>query len=510
MQEMIKIVHAQETIFFSHYQGVLRQWIQVMLENGAGDPVKATLKITAGGEEVITPLEIIPGKQEYRGYAPVLWPQKPADQNAMIELISASQREQVVTTIGSHRPWTVYLLADVCTDATWVYANYPDMRKDDADLTCSELLLAEATRGSPEANHNHYNLVHSLNLTYFEEFYPEQKPRLVEAIRRGEITLNPFLNMTLTQNVSLEEQIRHFYPARGWADEFGLEIGYANHQETPSIAWDMAGILAGCGIEHLIKAILPYECPWAARLGEPPIFLWEGPDGSQILYRRRNWDYVEGKFVLKGVEATEAALHEKIIPEYEQMGVDYPFDAISLLGCYGDLIPYEHGKMQSRDLPLLKAATIAEYNEHEWEYPLLVNASHKQFWDSIDKQIGSLNIKLKVSHGDYGTGWDAWPACLAAVAAAWRRCQERAGTADKLAAILSVLDPGWYQRYRKDLQDGWSNLSMLADHAWNGTNDANRSLNTTLRREWVASAAGSFDRVIADGMARLGESHSLR
>ncbi len=505
MEELVKIIQGNETIFFSHYHDVLRQWIQVTIESGAGITVKGTLKITAGGEEVITPLEITPGKQEYRGYAPVLWPQKPADQNATIELITASQQAQLDTSIGAHRPWTVYLLADVCTDATWVYGSYPDERKDDADLTYTELLLSETTRCVPEANHNHYNLVHSLNLIYFEEFYSEQKPRLVEAIRRGEITLNPFLNMTLTQNVSLEEQIRHFYPARAWADEYGLEMGYANHQETPSIAWDMAGVLAGCGVQHLIKAILPYECPWAARLAEPPLFLWEGPDGAQILYRRRNWDYVEGKFVLKGVEATDEALHEKIIPEYEQMGERYPFDAISLLGCYGDLVPYEHGKMQSRDLPLLKAATIAAYNGREWEYPLLVNASHKQFWDSIDKQIASRNIKLEVSRGDYGTGWDAWPACLAAVVAAWRRYQERAGAADKLMAILSVLDPGWYQRYRQDLQEGWTNLSMLADHAWNGANDANRSLNTALRREWIASTARSFDRVIEDSLARLGE-----
>jgi len=504
MGELFNIVKANETIFFSQVRGVLRQWIEVTIESEAGQNLAATLKITAGCEEVFTPLEITPGRHDYRGYAAVLWPQKPADENAVVQVETAAHQAEVVTTIGAHRPWTVYLLADVCTDATWVYGSYPDERKDDADLTYAELLLSEATRGGPEDNHNHYNLVHSLNLAYFEEIYPQHKPRLVEAIRRGEITLNPFMNMTLTQNVSLEEQIRHFYLARAWADEYGLEMGYANHQETPSIAWDMAGVLAGCGVNHLIKAILPYECPWAARLAEPPLFIWQGPDGSQILYRRRNWDYVEGKFVLKGVEATDAALHEKIIPEYEEMGERYPFDAISLLGCYGDLIPYEHGKMQSRDLPLLKAATIAEYNGREWEYPRLVNAAHKQYWDSIDAQIASRRIKLEVSRGDYGTGWDAWPVMLATVAASWRRYQERAGTADKLASILSVLNPAWYPRYHKDLQDGWRSLSMLADHAWNGANDANRALNTTLRREWIASTASAFDRVIEDGLVELG------
>jgi alpha-mannosidase len=505
MSNNLTIINAQETIFFSHFQDVLRQWIQVTILNPQEAGLQAALKISAGGEEVKTTLEVSPGQHTYRGYAPVLWPHKPAELHASVELAAGPHVERSTVSVGTHRPWVIYLLADVCTDATWVYGNYNDVRKDDADLTYAELLLSEATRSGAPENHNHYNLVNALELQYFEEFYPAQKPRLVEAFRRGEITLNPFLNMTLTQNVSLEEQIRHFYPARAWAVEYGLEMAYANHQETPSIAWDMAGILAGCGVRHLIKAILPYECPWAARLAEPPLFLWEGPDGTQILYRRRNWDYVEGNIVLKGLEATDAALHEKIIPEYEQMGERYPFDAISLLGCYGDLIPYQHGKVQSNDLPLLKAATIAGYNAREWEYPRLVNASHKQYWDSIDQQIAARSIKLEVSRGDYGTGWDAWPACLAAVVADWRRNQERAGTADKLASVLSQLDPDWMQLYRKDLQEGWCNLSMLADHAWNGANDANRSLNTALRRDWVASATRSFDRVIDNGLVRLGE-----
>ena len=504
MSNHLSIVHTEETIFFSHFQGVLRQWIQVTIHNDLSANTAAQVTIRAGGEEVTSELVVNPGEQAYRCYAPVLWPEKPADMQAPVILRAGPDQAQSTVSVGVHRPWVIYLLTDVCTDATWVYANYKDTRKDDADVTYAELLLAEASRSDKPENHNHYNLLHSLELDYFEEFYPEQKPRLVEAIRRGEITLNPFLNMTLTQNVSLEEQIRHFYLARGWAVKYGLEMAYGNHQETPSIAWDMAGILAGSGVTHLIKAILPYECPWAVRLGEPPLFVWEGPDGSQILYRRRNQDYVEGKFVLKGVPATDAALHDKIIPEYEQMGARYPFNAISLLGCYGDLIPYEPGKMQSRDWPLLKASTIAGYNAREWEYPLLVNAAHKQYWDSIDDQIAARHIKLEVYRGDYGSGWEAWPDCLAAVAADWRRQQEQAGTADKLAAVLSALDPGWYAQSRSDLKEGWRNLTMLADHAWNGANDANRSLNTALRKEWVASAGRSFEQVIQSGLARLG------
>jgi len=503
----VDILATKETIFFSHYQGKLCQWIEVTTRceaRGENGPFQASISIQACGETVTTFLELEPGEHTCRCFAPTLWPRYAPVSAASVSLLMEGTQATATVSVGTHRPWVVYLLADVCTDATWVYHNFYPVRKDDADLTATELRLCESTRSGPEPNRNHYNLVHALELEYFEEFYPEQVERLEEAIRRGEITLNPFYNMTLTQNIGLEEQIRLFYPAGKWAVKTGSRM-YANHQETPSIAWDMPGILADIGVKHLIKAILPYECPWAARLAEPPLFLWEGSDGSQVLLRRRNTDYVEGKFVLKSLAETDRALHEEILPDYERLAERYPFNAISLLGCYGDLIPFAEGKPQSKDLAQVKATTIAAYNAREWEYPRLVNASHAQFWEDIEGQIAERDIQLEVYRGDYGTGWDVWPACLAYDVAAWRRAQERAGVADKLSVILGQLVPDWFYNHAWLLQEGWRNLRYLADHAWNGANDANRALNAALRRQWQEAANQAFDRVIDKGLLALAQ-----
>ncbi len=500
----LKILGSQETLYFSHNAGELCQWVLLELENDSSDLLTGEALIQAAGLEARTPLDIQPGVQQYRVYAPTLWPEHEPEPQARLTISTAADEITGAVAVGSQRPWVVYLVADVCTDATWVYDNYPAVIQDDADLTMKEIELAEATRASAWENHNRYNLVHSIELEYFEQRYPEQAGRLAEAIRQEEVTLNPFYNMTLTQNLTLEEQIRHFYTAREWARKYGLNMAYANHQETPSIAWDMPGILAGSGVEHLIKAILPYECPWASRLEEPPLFLWQGVDGTQILLRRRNTDYVEGNFVLKGLEATNQAMHEKVIPEYRGWGERYPFNAIALLGCYGDLIPFQPGKPQSKDLPERKAETITAYNNQGWEYPKLVNAAHAQYWEDIEAQIAQRGIPLEVYCGDYGTGWDTWPACLAKYVAGWRRAQESAGLADKLGAILSVLAPDWFTEHRAELQDGWRNLRYLGDHAWNGANDANRALNAALRQQWQAQANAAYDRFIKGGLRVLG------
>lgn len=489
----IRILGSQETLFFSHLESQLGQWIMLTVESRLDRPTSGRATIAVGDRSMTTPLEIVPGVREYRCYAPVLWPDHPPVEQAAAKLVAGEYSVQATTPAGHHRPWTVYLLSDVCTDYTWVYASEEECLDDDAALTEAELALAEG-----DAPDNHYNLVHAREIEFYLRRYPERAERLFEHLRRGTITLNPFYNMCLTGAMSLEELIRQFYPARRWALEHGLDLSYANHQETPTLTWAMASILADCGITHLVKSILPYECPWVKRLEEPPVFIWEGPDGGRTLVRRRNEDYVEGRFVLRSLRATVTALHDEILPRYEKLGETYPYSAIGLVGCYGDLSP------SSPTLPSKKAATIAAYNAQGWEYPKLVNASHKQFWDDLDAQIAARRVQVPVYRGHYGTAWDAWPTCLAHDYAAWRRAQERALTADKLAAILSRLDPAWYEAHRAQLAEGWTNALSLADHAWNGDNEANIALNAALRRRWQTAANRAFDGVIESGLQALG------
>lgn len=492
------IVGVTETVFFSRPDGQLSQWIMATVESRSPAPVRATVRIRAGGREAVTRLDIAPGTREYRCYAPALWPDRPPDDAATLTLTAGRSTLTAACSVGRHRPWTVYLLSDVCTDYTWNYATEAALRADDADLTEAELVQAEATASGPEPNRNHYSLVHAREIEFYLERYPNRAERLFGHVRSGTITLNPFLNMCLTGDMSLEELVRHFYPARTWAVRHGLELRYANHQETPTIAWAAVSVLSGSGVRHLVKSILPYECPWVSRLEEPPIFLYEGPDGSRILVRRRNQDYVEGHFVLHDPGKLAATLHENVLPAYEALGERYPFDAVGLVGCYGDLAPH------SEELPARKTAAIIGYNAQGWEYPRLVNASHEQFWRDIEAQVAARRVELPVFRGDYGASWEAWPSSLAAHFAGWRRAQERAATADKLAAVLCRLDPGWHAQYRGRLTEGWTNLLCLADHAWNGATDANRALNVSLRRDWQRAANTAFDAVITAGLHGLG------
>lgn len=499
----LTVVSCAETIFFKHIaqpagaKPILCQQVLVTIANRGPGPVDGRLAIAAGGDEVVTRLEIAPGVAEYACFGPALWPHRAPEAAAPVRLEAAGAAIEAATPLGHHRPWTVFLLSDTCTDSTWVYDSLEDVKRHDAAITEAEIDVSERLANGSSPQESHYNLVHTWEAENFLETYPEQTDRFFDHVRHGAITLNPIYNMAMTCSMSLEELIRQLYPARAMALREGLDIGYANHQETPTIAWIMATVLAESGVNHLVKSILPYECPWAARLEEPPVFLWEGPDGSRVMVRRQNTGYTEGHFVLHGLRPTNTALHDQLVPAYEALGDAYPFDAVALVGCYGDLDRVD------RAMPARKADTVAAYNTQGWDFPRLVDASHKQFWDAIDFQIASRGIQLTVSKGDYGASWDAWPACLAYDAAGWRRAQERAATADKLAVIATVLDPAWLAGRREILAEGWKNLTYLADHAWNGANDANRELNARLRRRWQVAANACFDAIVDDGMAIL-------
>jgi hypothetical protein len=399
----------------------------------------------------------------------------------------------------------IYLLSDVCTDYTWAYDSVCAMKADDAALLKAE--LEAGTR---------YNLVHSRQVEYFFEAYPHLADDLIAAIRAGRVTLNPVRNMTDFAIMSLEEIVRSFYPARRLARRHGLDDSYANIQETPTAPWILPTIFANIGGKGLVRSLLPYECPWAKRLTEPPIYAWEGPDGGRVWVRLRKEDYTEGMFVLKGVDAINEALG-RILKDYEARA-DYPFDAIGLVGCYGDLAP------NSKEFPALKATAIANYNAQPGDHPQLIDATHADFWAEIERQLAA-GASIPVIRGDYGTSWEVWPACLAADFAAYRRAQGRALIADRLAAVAwgmkretcsvkrdsnhpSRITPhvsrfSFHESRLTFLESSWSSLLSLSDHAWNGSSDASRKLNAALRRGWQQEANAGFDNVIAEGMAEL-------
>jgi hypothetical protein len=498
----ISILGCRETIYFSFIPGTqeLAQWVLVRVENEASGMQSARLTVEAGGKRTVTALDILPGSREYRCFAPKLWPEQPMEREANVRLDYSGGSCSTRCSVGSFRPWTLYLLSDTCSDYTWTYSTELRYKADDVALTEAELKALDATLSDQPVNRNRYNFVVANELKFYEEAHSDREvAKLFRTIREGYFSVSPFPNMSFSCAQGLEELIRQFYMARKWEKQYGIPIRYANHQETPTITWALASVLAGCGIPYLIKGLLPFDTPWSVRLSEPPVFFWEGPDGSRILYHRYNHHYNEGRFILQEIKEINNLLERKLIPEYESYGSAYPFDLVGLVGCYSDL------SCQTSTMAAIKSSHIAAYNNQDWEFPRIVNASHQLFWEEVERRI-ALGIELPVVRGDYGTGWEVWLVTLSGLFADWRRAQERGPTADRIHAVAGRFEPHWMKRQHAELDRGWEALINLADHAWNGAEEENRRLNLSLRRRWTAQANSSFDRIVREGLHFLATS----
>ena len=196
---MISLLNANETVFFSHVEGCLRQWVDLRLSNNSVNEISAVLTITAGGEAVETRLLIRSGEMIYRAYAPVQWPRPPEE--SWLSLRTGEQQLETRICLGHHRPWTIYLLSDVCNDYVWAY---------DAE-NVSALMMPPSPKLNWMPEHITISSIPANQI--FIEHYPDQAERLFNALGSGQITLNPVLNMSLYGCMSLEEIIRSFYPS---------------------------------------------------------------------------------------------------------------------------------------------------------------------------------------------------------------------------------------------------------------------------------------------------------
>jgi hypothetical protein len=109
---------------------------------------------------------------------------------------------------------------------------------------------------------------------------PARRERIAQAVRAGEITFHALPYTTHTETQDLEDLVRGLGYASRLAREYGrpLPIG-AKMTDVPCHSWIMPTLLAQAGAKFL--QIGCNDNSGYVRV--PPLFWWEGPDGSRIL-----------------------------------------------------------------------------------------------------------------------------------------------------------------------------------------------------------------------------------
>lgn len=392
--------------------------------------------------------------------------------------------------------WTIYITNDACSDYTWGW-DEEQTRKAYADVILSHLDEMNLTDKEKPENRDHYNLSITQEGLVFLELHPDRKEEFLRRIHEGRISVGAFLNNNLWGFQSVESELRDLYPARRMEEQWGISIRTAQHIEEPALPWGAASILSASGFKWLVIPFLDYDSTFS-KLENPPFFIWQGADGSQIRVLMDKWAsemlaYEQGGRLLKKPELIE----DKWLPHYQEAGPAYPLHIILASGTHND-----NGPASSKLTPGF-AQGIIDYNARSGPHAKLINGTLPEFVAEVDKVEDQLHFMPTLS-GDFGQSWDVWPVTLADHAMRMRTGERSFLAAEALLAVAARTSPSVAETTRETHQSAEWNLAMLADHAWNGANDANRKVNEDLRQHWGETLIKLDDQLQQQGWAAAG------
>jgi hypothetical protein len=456
-----------ETNYFYRIDGVLRQRLDLDLTwEGPGE---LTATVESQGDSAVTLIAAAPGRRTVPCWAPLRWP-RPADVAARLRL--GAEGPDLVITIGSRRPWTVYLLSDACADDTWGYNDLARHDHDDLMTTVHEAALGPSSR---------YNLPSGYQLDRVASLGTPDEQALVQvAVQEGRLWTSQAPCQLLCGAFHLSFFPHLLTPYARHVARWGIPAAAQRasyHMEAPSWSNGWANLLACCGVTLFGKSMLDVHSgsPWlSAFTGRPRLAALNVAPGRRIWFAYHPSGYHEGRDLLAGPGALRRWLHEVFLPQFETAGLEYPTSVLPVFGCYGDITTRSPG------LCAQKRESLRAYTqEAEWEYPRLVDATWSEYADHIDRDLGHPDNPSPAGRrawqvtGEVGCSWEAWVMRAAREHAHWRSLQR-----DHLALEALGTLTGDSAEIEEQLDLAAEELVLLGDHAWNGSSGAWYGLKT--------------------------------
>ncbi|MCC7145333.1 MAG: hypothetical protein IT443_02700 [Phycisphaeraceae bacterium] len=476
--ESVKLHGFRQTLYFSHEGGQLCQWVELDLEVAYARPY-LDIELRSGKQSAVKKWGSLVGTrgiQTVRAFAPARWP-KPADPKARLILRSGEQSLEAEVAIGDHRPWTIYLLTDICVDDTWAFSDLEAHNREDYLTTLSELNVS---------SDNCYNFAAAHQAEhYFDRCTKPQGEMLKKALRSGRFYMTPTPNQLNCAQFLLSAYPMVLEPFLKWCRHAGMTDAQipadAYHMEAPTWTNGYVNLLSAAGFRSFGKSLLQYQAPWVTDLKKVPrLTRLEVSPGRFVYLLLGCGIYSEGEMLLHGLPQANVFLHEKAIPKHEVWGPEYPTSALPLIGIYSDLAHH------TKDWGQLKVDTIDRYNNQGWEYPRLVSATWPHYFDHVQREIGppaqpQRGTRLRTVRGDTGSSWDMWPLDAQHQSAGFRQAQRDVVSLRTLLAMIRKPLPEIAKRL--DLA-AWD-LVALGDHAWNGSGPNSKRLNYSIRHDRV-------------------------
>ncbi len=376
-------------------------------------------------------------------------------------------REVIVPAM---RHWTVYIYPHSHVDIgyTNTQENVEFIHKRNLDVAMD---LAEKTADYPEEARFRWNPEVTWPIErYLNSEPPEKKKRLMEAIKKGYISVDAGYVSTNTSASSDEELLQLFSFGKRMEKETGKEVKTMVQVDIPGVSWGVVSAANQLGISYCLSLFNGYDrTGLSPELSFKP-FWWIGPDGkSKVLFLQPGsynpgalakgkyfWPKLAGQTdrskLIPVVQTdnpranfVDSYLNE-MLPKLEK-DPNYPYDVFPMTWCMADNTPIDV------DLP----DAVKSWNE-EYAYPHLRICTATEMMQAFEKyadQIPSLQ-------GDYTEYWTDGLGSSAEKTGESREVKERLVQAEILWSILQPdkEEPG-------DLiGEAWRNIILSTEHTW--------------------------------------------
>lgn len=397
--------------------------------------------------------------------------------------------------ITAARKWTIHVLPHVHLDL-----GYTDAQAKVIELHSRNLERASGIIG--ETPEYRFTVDGSHTLGHFMRTRDaSRREQILDALRRGQLTVNAFSVLFLSGLASLEEIYRATDLAFELSESSDIPVRHAHLTDVPSYSGSLPGILNSLGIDAFM-GIANHIRGGNAESDELHLkspLVWQGIDGADVLAFFADC-YTQLRFicadppVLPAVEdglARFLALYER--PDY--LPTDLP-----LVGTHTD----------NEDLADGYADLVGEWAK-QYAYPHLRFSTFSDYFDAVS----DLRDDLPRFAGDGGSYWEDGAGTQAAVIAEYRTAQTLLPGAECLLALTSAA----YQGATPDrvaLDTAWEDLLIGCEHTWTAAHATSRphSHDVPDQLDWKVSRIHRAWRAGRDessrGLSQLAELMGLR
>jgi len=385
-------------------------------------------------------------------------------------------------------PKRLYIANDDHTDYYWT-ADGPAYRG--AFLTMLDYYMnqAEATASNPPDSRGRFNCDGSLWVREYEAARsPAQFQRLVGHLRAGNITMPLNTLILLYGAMPAEAVLRNMYWAGRLERRENLRFPVVVPVENQTLPGGVASLWAGSGARYSWKGIC--DCATQIDAGDRPreAYRFTGPDGQSVLMK---WNsQLFGNQSIGGY--AEARDPDAVIPILDSNPTFLSRWPWSVAGAFGygwdDFITTTDQFIEaSQDLSNASRRVIV--------------SNEVDFFEDFEATHGA---ELESWGGAFGNEWDLYTASLGAVTSRVKRTVEKLRTAEALATLASLFDPGFMNGRESARDSAFMACGLYYEHNWTADGQVGQSVREAWSRGLADALSGYTDRLLGDGLSRLG------